>query len=456
MSQKTFRVSVFLIIILNVFLRIHFFSSYGSIYDGDSMEYIETASNIISGHGYVYYDDIEKKIKEYTYRMPLYSYILGTVGRITNHNFELSAFIINTISIVVILLVLTKILLIMTQDRTVSIIGLILLSINSNIFYNSLTIMSDTVHLTFFIIFYYISIKTISAKKIEYFFLTGLLIAVCILTRPVLKLYWIILCIYFYKFTLKDKEIWKKIIYEAAFVIPLVIILIPYYARNYKILGYPESDTQQGITLTCSIMPLISKTDYSTAADKYPLINEIADFLKRYDLPPEKEIRKKFQLSTAQTNRYLTKIFFHTVIENPLDFLKIYFKNLINLITSPSSCIQIIDLFKKNYFKTQHEEFLSFIKLKKIEAITSKVAINIIFRILNLSVFIISLISIIKIKNIEKNLFVYNLTLLIYILFITSFTLTYDRYRIPLEIILIIHLSLFIRNFIKDNLSVRI
>jgi 4-amino-4-deoxy-L-arabinose transferase-like glycosyltransferase len=395
---------------------------------------MEVIENISNGYGFSRVDIADGQMKPYSNKPPLFFYISSLFHKILNGKLENDIIILNFLSSILTLLLWLYITYLITENKKITIITGWILSINPNLIYNSLTIMSDTFYLltfSLFVLFFILSIK----KKNKYlFFISGISMGISVLTRTVLKAFWIF-GIIFIIFVLKD-EFKKKIRYSLLFLVGHLLIVLPYHIRNYIAFNSPSPiEFHQGIALTWMIIPLIENTNYSPLANKYPTISEIIKLLKGREMVPEKELKLSFKLSDIKLCKYLTLITLYTIKENPLQYLKLYIKNVINIITSSSSYLLIINIFKNGFYDKQHKIFKEFI-LDKTKKDLKEILIilpNLFFRFINLIFFIIFIIGIMTFYKNNNEITAFLIILFSYIIIVSSLALGYDRYRLPIE-----------------------
>ncbi|MCX7648831.1 MAG: polysaccharide deacetylase family protein, partial [Elusimicrobiales bacterium] len=118
----------------------------------------------------------------------------------------------------------------------------------------------------------------------------GISLGVCVLTRTVLKFYWIILGLLIFFYFFKSEDIKKRLKYLFLFIFSYSIIILPYHLRNYKKLKTLSIESYQGASAMWSIMPLIENTDYEKLYQKDISYKEILDILK------EKNVKATFFL----------------------------------------------------------------------------------------------------------------------------------------------------------------
>jgi len=401
LKKYNFYIHILIILVLSLGIRIFLLSKSGAIYAGDSGEYIEVIKNISNGYGFSRVDIVDGQIKPYSNKPPLFFYASSLFYKILNGKLENNIIILNFLSSILTLLLWLYITYLITENKKITIITGWLLSINPNLIYNSLTIMSDTFYLLTFSLFVLFFILSIKKKKKYLFFISGISMGISVLTRTVLKAFWIF-GIIFIIFVLKD-EIKKKIKYSLLFLAGHLLIVLPYHIRNYVAFNSPSPiEFHQGIALHWSVIPLRQNTDYRALCEKYPKIGSIIRIPPYKGAPDEIRIKKELKLTDAELSKYLTLITLYTIKEKPVSFAKIYIKNMLNLITSPSSYLLTVEIFKTGYFEKQHELFKNFLNdyrkvaMKEFKAIIP----NLIFRFLNLIIFVFFILSVwFSIKN---------------------------------------------------------
>ncbi|MGC8729232.1 MAG: hypothetical protein ACP5SD_08215 [Elusimicrobiales bacterium] len=460
-TDKSFVINIFLIFIFLITAKSYFLLKIPPQIVGDSPEYVSVIKNISEGKGFSEVDPTDNQIKAYARRPPIFFYAVyifnffKDIGKNTIFLNYLSSFLIVFLSIYLSFYI--------TKNKLIAIATGWLLSLNANILYNSLLIMSDTFFSLTVIIFILIVIYFINNPTKKLFLLMGISLGVCVLTRTVLKFYWIILGLLIFFYFFKSEDIKKRLKYLFLFIFSYSIIILPYHLRNYKKLKTLSIESYQGASAMWSIMPLIENTDYEKLYQKDISYKEILDILKKYDYPnlAEHEIRKRYDLDTVEYSKKLFGIAKYTIINNPSGYFKIFIKNIINNITSSSAYLKIIDFAKPGYYDKQHKIMLDLtIQKNNINLSQIKYLIpNLIFRILNLIIFVFSLIGIIaSFKKLDKRQSIFLISFLSYIIIISSLSSSYDRYRLPIEFIINFYLAYFLCNLedIKQNLSIKL
>jgi 4-amino-4-deoxy-L-arabinose transferase-like glycosyltransferase len=443
LKKYNFYIHILIILVFSLGIRIFLLSKSGPIYSGDSEEYIEVVKNISNGYGFSKIDIANGQMKPYSNKPPLFFYTSSLLHKILNGKLENDIIILNLLSSILTLLLWLYITYLITKNKKITIITGWILSINPNLIYNSLTIMSDTFYLltfSLFVLFFILSIK----KKNKYlFFISGISMGISVLTRTVLKAFWIFGIILII-LVLKD-EIKKKIKYSLLFLAGHLLIVLPYHIRNQLKFMSPSIDFHQGTNISCLILPLIDKTNYDSLIKEYPMTYKIIELSKHHeDGPPENVIKLTLKLNNIELSRYLTLITLYTIKENPLQYLELYIKNAINITTSSSSYLLVIDIFKNGFYDKQHKIFKEFI-LDKTKKDLKEVLIilpNLFFRFINLIIFLYFICGIFltyknELNNKEITIFI--TILFLYTLSVSSLVVGYDRYRLPLEPLIIMY-----------------
>ncbi len=460
-TDKSFVINILLILLFLITVKSYFLLKIPPQIVGDSPEYVSVIKNISEGKGFSEINPINNQTESYARRPPIFFYTVYILNFFKD--IEKNIIFLNYLSSFLIVFLSIYLSFYITKNKLISIITGWLLSLNANILYNSLLIMSDTFFSLTVIIFLLIVIYFLDNPTQKLLLLIGISLGVCVLTRTVLKFYWVILGLLIFFYFIKSEDIKKRLKYLSLFLLAYSITMLPYHLRNYNKLNTLSIESYQGSSAIWSIMPLIKNTDYGKLYQKEMSYKEILDILKKYDYPnlAEYEIRKKYDLTTVEYSKKLFEIAKYTIINNPVGYFKIFIKNLINNITSSSAYLKMIDFAKPGYYDKQHKIMLDLtIQKNNINLSQIKYLIpNLILRLLNLIIFVFSLIGIIaSFKKLDKRQSVFLISFLSYIIIISSLSSSYDRYRLPIEFIINFYLAYFLCNLkdIKQNLSTKL
>ncbi len=437
---------ILVIISLALFVRLLSFVFLPILIDPDSPSYIEHIQNIYDGKGFSVKDYTDNTIKPTAYRMPLFQYSVYFVLKILKLDKDriLSGIkILNAVSSLFTLLFVFFISYLITENLRISIVSFLLTFLNINLFYNSMLALTDTFFSFTVGLFILTTILAIKYKKNYLFFISGLTLGFSILTRPITKFYPVVMVLFLFYIFEKTK---KSIQISVVFLIGVILVTFPWIMRNYQKLGLLGFETNQGLNMLWSFSSLVEITKVD---DTRPIIKRIKEIIiedrKECPWPMGAEIkaRKELKLSEVESSRYFQRIGIETILTHPFSFLKIFLRNLLNNITSATSEIKMIDIFlKRGYYDVQHKIMIRFENIEKSEKkdITFKefliILPNIIFRFIHLVSFIIAMIGAYLFIKRYKEYGIFLLSLVWYCLILTSIVGSYDRYRVPFEIIL--------------------
>jgi len=446
---KLFILNILLIFLFSVLARLYFYANFSDkiLTTGDVFEYSTGVEMISKGYGLVEYDQVFDKLVNYSRRPPFFFYSSYFIKKIFKTNSITAIIILNFAAHTLIILLSTYLTYIINLDTNLSIINGWLMTLNINLFYNSLLIMSDTYFTLLIISFTIIALKSINNPK--FYFLSGVILALATLTRPTSKFLWIFFIIYLLFFYKEKKQFIKN---SLIFLIGYILLIIPYHIYVYKKYNLKSLDSFQGTYATWKMNKLFNTTDYTSLINKDASYSVILNILKKHEHPigpVEIEVRKKLNLTVEEFSEKLTKLAIYTILHNPIGYSKLFLENIINNISSASSYLSIIDLFKPGYYDKQHKIMIDIIENKKFKSKSIKyILLNIIFRIINILFFILSLIGMyISLNKINKKITTFLLLILSYIIIFSSLSSSYDRYRLPVEFIISFYLTYFIYNF---------
>ncbi len=454
---KKFYYHLIFITLLSMFLRIALLLHSGPMIEYDTPLYLEHTYNLYDGKGFSVTDYLDTTLKPTAYRMPLFQCVMAYSAKIlsiSKENIPLVGVMINIILSTIMVFLSVFIAFIITQNEKISILTGYLSSINPNLIYNSVLVLTDTTFSFIIAIFILITILSIkNASKSYLFILSGVILGLSVLTRPITKFYFIFhifLLFFILKENYRDKI--KKIIFFSS---SYLIIISPWIIRNYYKLGFLGLETNQGLNTLWSTARFINITK-KDKEDKviHQIKKIIIETMKTESWPMKAEIdaRKKLKLSEVDACKYLEKIGIETIISSPVKFIKIFIRNIANNITSSTAELKLIDLILiKNYYERQHEVMITFENIenkKKKEKLDLKdfflILPNFIFRIIHLLLFVLFITVVYKLSKEEKEISLFLFILISYFILLTSVVGSYDRYRLPYEIILNFTLSYFI------------
>lgn len=464
-KKVVFFLLTFFIVVL--YIRFLLFLKISPRFDPDSNTYIEHIINIYDGRGFSIKDYTDEQIKPTAYRMPLFQYLSYIITKLIFNSKEdilNSIEIINLLSSIVLLINSFIISYHLTSNLYIGFLTLLLTLLNLNILYNSTLIMTDTLHAAIASISITFFIFAMKNKSLIMFLIGGMALRLAVLTRPILKFYPIILTVVIYLNFIKERGRFK---YTIIPLIGFILVITPWIVRNYKKMNFLGLETNQGLNTLWSTSSLVEIKEKDL---KEPIIYEIKKIIieNRQESPwpmgAEVKARKKLNLSEVESAKYFQRIGIETILSNPVGFIKIFLRNLLNNITSATSELKMIDiLFYNGYYELQHNIMIRFENIEKSDKkdISFKESLlilpNFIFRIIHLISFIIAMIGGYFYIKENKKIGIFLLSFIWYTLLLTSFVGSYDRYRMPFEIILNFFISIIIfklyLNKLKFNFS---
>ncbi|MEF3279755.1 MAG: glycosyltransferase family 39 protein [Elusimicrobiota bacterium] len=462
--NKKFYYHLISISVISIFLRIILLLYVGPRIENDTPLYLAQIYNIYDGKCFSITDYVDNKLKPTAYRMPLFQTISAYSAKILNIKKEkipLLVAILNILFSTGIALIGVLIALIITKNQEIAILTGYLSSINPNLIYNSVLVLTDTTFSFIIAVFIFVSVISLENNSKRYLCLSGIILGLSVLTRPITKFYFLF-HIFLLFFILKDsyKNKIKKII---IFSLSCLIIVSPWIFRNYYRLNFLGLETNQGLNTLWSTARLIKIKAEEDKKDKiiYEMKKIIIETMKTESWPMKAEIeaRKKLNLSEVEACKYLQKIGVDTIISSPFDFIKIFLRNIANNITSATAELKIIDfLIGNNYYEKQHKIMTNFenIENRNVEKKIKPedfiiIAPNLIFRIIHLLIFCVSLIALCFLFKENKNSAIFLFSFISYLILLTSAVASYDRYRLPYEVILNFLFSYMIIKLLKKE-----
>lgn len=446
------------ITVVLLLLRIFILLDKIPIIEADTIGYIEHIYNIYDGNGFSSKDVVDNTIKPTAYRMPLFqysTYLIMKVFNIKKKDVIKAIHILNFISSVGVIILSFFIAYVITGNFTISFLVCILTIININLIYNSMLALTDTFFSFVMAVFIFIVILGIKFEREYLFFLSGITLGFSILTRPIVKFYPFVFM--FLILTLKGDGVKSKILKVTFFLSGVLIVITPWILRNYAKMGFIGLETNQGLNTIWSTYPLVEIREKDK---RDPIIYRIKQIIfENKDTSPcvmEAKVRKELNLSEKDSSKYFQKIGVETIISHPFEFLVIFLKNLMNNITSAVSELKIIDmLFKEGYYNSVGQAMIEMKNISKFRDINLKdvltVMPNFIFRIVHFLTFIISVIGACLFIKKYKHYGFFLLSFVFYHIILTSAVAGYDRYRVPIEVVLNFFIAYFLYEIFKKK-----
>lgn len=302
------------IVIVHILFFVVFYYSY-NIYMADSIEYLMQAYNI-KEHLSFYCADLTKEINPalYTKRPPMYGIIILTIKSIYNSNYFI-LFVQNLLSIANIV-GLIKILQEHKFEFDVrkSIYVFIVLFPAQYIYVNMIMseiLLQTLIFWAMFNLFYYVKNK--NPRSILYY---NILLALAVLTKPVLVYFWIPNLIFMAYLYYRNK---KVSIILSGLIQPLVVLLFSYY--GYTTTGNLSYSSQRPVNLLdyYATFLLISVNGEDEGWRKYGEIHSYLDTIKDYSR------------MSKEAERIATEI----ILDNKIEYAKLHAKGMLNYFFDP-------------------------------------------------------------------------------------------------------------------------
>ncbi len=437
LRNKKISKHIIIILAITVFFRLLPLFLWGPQIEPDTQNYLQIADILTKTGTFSEIDPVTNELVPYAYRMPLFHLIISGLGKVFGVvNTEYSLVVLNIILSILTVIIGMSIFYII-GSYSLAVCSGYLMSINSNSIYNSVLLLNDTVFSFFSTLMLFVAIIAIKKRSKVFFFLFGILLGLSIMTRPILKYYWLILPILMLTplFVSKIKEKLQLIVF---FLLGVSFLLVPWSCRNFSKVGFFGLDLNQGVNTLWSTkrwVKLSTQEDYK----KDPVLAQMRDIVASskspFPLEAETKIRKTMDLPMPIISTGLMKIGVETVLKNPVQFGLRFSRNLLNIITSPNSMIETFNLLRGK----KHHNFSHLpVAFKNME--WKIILLNMTYRIglLILFGFCSSFGAILLYRNSHnKFLILIPISIIVYTLFLTSMVEGYDRYRLPLDPILL-------------------
>jgi hypothetical protein len=400
----------------------------------DSFEYLQAAANLKSDF-LLYSGDLSKPIvtELFTRRPPIYPLFLAACQMISP-GFILVILLQNIFSITGIYLV-RQIILEYGYSTKYDTLFIVLLAFTPSQFIYTNLIMSETLFQFLIILLVWFFIKYLNERHYYYGLLYSAVLALSVLTKPVLVYFVFVNILIFIWLSIKRMSV-KPILIG---LIPM-IVLLSYQYRNYRQTGVFETS---GIVTTnlldFNIYYLLVKTDGVQKADStISAINGISALKGSYK---EKVAFKKQQLAAI-------------VLKRPVSYFILHARGMVAFFLDPGR----FDLV--NFFNLNAEKINGL--LSQINEIGFKSALTFLFKHSILLLFLLAAIFLLNIfkllcfirfifqRNINRYVKSFILLLIFYLAFFTG-SLGLSRYIMPLVPIYIGCCLLFQSHFLKES-----
>lgn len=321
--------------------------------ESDAVIYDKVGWNLAAGNGFA----IEKNIPT-AFVFPVYPIFLSFIYRIFGHNLTyvrvIQSLISSLVCILIYLIAKTTF-----ECEDISRLSAIISIIYPSLIIYSEKILNDSVGTFFILGCIYLLISAFKLKKINHWFLAGMVMGICILLRAEYALFIPLIFILLWK--INFKEFLPKFLF---FVLAVILIVFPWVIRNYIVFNeFPLISTRAGSTLYNSYFV----SDMGFSYNQFKNVNK-EYFLLKTESEKDKYLMKK-------TLRYLKNnpfIFFKLIplklgmIFYPFDgkWHKLNLLSKYNLLFGLIFCFSIFGIFYiiKNKKKQSYILFIPFLQ----------------------------------------------------------------------------------------------
>ena len=216
-----------------------------------------------------------------------------------------------------------------------------LAALNPNSVFNSLLLLNDSLFAFFTGLMLLAGLQALKRRSGASFFVWGLAIGACSMVRPIMKFYWAapLLLVFtpFFAAALKEKARLALLCALGA-----AVLLLPWSLRNFHELGFFGLELNQGVNTLWSTSDLVKpSTPEEYRADARLAKMRDITAASPSPLDAEDNIRKTMGLSMPEVSAGMTRLGTETILRNPLKFFIRVLRNLVNITTSPNSVMEL-------------------------------------------------------------------------------------------------------------------
>lgn len=438
MNKKTFSRHLCVIILISLILRIGLLIKIGPQVSPDTAGYLQVARTLSQTGRFACIDEVTGELTPSAYRMPFYHTMVALLMKVFGEDIAWPLALLN-IGYSTIVVLFTVWIFTLLAGHTVGCLSGYLMALNLNSIFNSVLLLTDTMFAAFAILSVIIGLIAIDKKGSIWFFLWGLSIGLATMVRPTWQYFWVIPLI----ILIAQKTRWKEKLKSGIFIlIGVSIMIIPWMVRNYRQLDFRGLYLYSGVTMLWRIVDLVQPSTYLQIQENKKL-SDIRDIVSMHNNSQIafNDVRKKLRISPVDANKYFLKLGVELIFKHPLILIGRFSRNLVNIITSPSSVLEIIrrSLGKeKGYFQPLKEALR--------ERMFRTLIVNIVTRVLLLLIFIAFLTGTIILwqNSYNHSQISFLFITVVYTLLLSAVPGAYDRFRLPVEPLILGFASFFI------------
>ena len=312
-----------------------------------------------------------------------------------------------------------------------------LAALNPNAAFNSVLLLNDSLFAFLSMLMLLAGLQALKRPSGPRFFTWGLAIGLCCLVRPILKFYWVVplLLVFLPSF---QASLARRARLAALAALGVAVLLGPWALRNRSQVGFLGLELNQGVNTLLTTSDLVRpSTPQDYAAD--PVQAKVRDLMAASPgaLEGEYAIRRELKLPMPEISSRLTRLGVETMLREPGKAGLRALRNLANIVTSPNSVMELAGRLGgggPRHFPGAREALRSGAWPAAALNLGVRLALAIIFLVLAP----LGLLALWReAGQAGKPGLLLALSLILYTLLLTSLVTGYDRYRLPLDPLLL-------------------
>lgn len=306
----------------------------------DTGAYLSVAANLAETGDFSWSDGVTGRVEPYAYRMPAFhAYAAGLMkvfGPDITRPLAVSNFVFSLAAVLLAALLFRAL-----AGPAAGLLAALLSALNPNAVFNASLLLTDNLFALANLLVIAAGLYALRRRSGGAFFLWGLSIGACVMVRPVMKLYWplplLLLALPAFGGALKEKAR-----YGLLFLAGVLLLLLPWAARNKARAGFFGLELNQGANTLWSSIDLV-KPSTPEQAQADPLLAKVRDIAASSPDPlkAEDRVRAELGLSLPETSAALSRLGAETALRNPGAFSLRFLKNFANVATSPSAVLEL-------------------------------------------------------------------------------------------------------------------
>jgi len=327
-------------VLLALVLRLALLAAIGPQFEADTKAYLDVAKILHDTGSFSEVDAITGQLTPFAYRMPLFHVLVAGLMKIFGANVAWPLALTNVLFSVCAVLLSTAVLYGVTGPAAAVAAGF-LMALSPNSVFNSVLLLTDNMFAFFSLISLIAGLYALKRRSAALFFLWGLSIGVCVMIRPILQYYFPV-PILLIASPLFEAD-WRRKVRDSFLVLfGIAVCLAPWVARNRRELGFTGLEVNQGVnTLVSTVQFVRPSTPEQVRSD--PRLAAVRDIVAANTnaLYAEIEVRSKLKLSAVETSALLKRIGLEVLFRNPGRASMVYLRNAVNIVTSPSAVMEL-------------------------------------------------------------------------------------------------------------------